>query len=40
MRVQKLERSRATFMEKMTPKDPKTIRCYGVALNNFENPKI
>ena len=24
-------------MEKMITKDPKTIRSYGVAINNFEN---
>ncbi len=37
MKVQKLERSRETFMERMTTKDPKTLRSYGVAINNFEN---
>jgi len=37
MRNQKLERSRSTFMEKMTPKDPKTLRSYNMAINNFEN---
>jgi len=37
MKTQKLERSRSTFMEKMTPKDPKTLRSYKMAINNFEN---
>jgi len=36
MRV-KLERSRNTFMARMTTKDYKTIRGYNVAINNFEN---
>jgi hypothetical protein len=37
MKVQKLERSRETFMERMITKDEKTLRSYGVAINNFEN---
>ena len=37
MKVQKLERTRLSFMEKMTSKDPKTLRSYNVAINNFEN---
>ncbi len=37
MKPQKLERSRETFMTKMTTKDPKTLRSYNMAINNFEN---
>lgn len=37
MKVQKLQRSRETFIERMATKDEKTIRSYGVAINNFEN---
>jgi len=37
MVVQKLARSRSTFMEKISIKDPKTQTSYKVALNNFEN---
>ena len=37
MKVQKLERIRFSFMEKMTSKDPKTLRIYNVTINNFEN---
>jgi len=37
MKLQKLERSRATFFEKMQNRDFKTIRSYNLAINNFEN---
>jgi len=37
MKVQKLERTRFSFMEKMASKDPKTLRSYNMAINNFEN---
>jgi len=37
MCVLKLERTRDTFMEKITTKDPKTQAGYVQALNNFEN---
>jgi len=37
MKNQKLERSRHTFMERMASKDPKTLRSYNMAINNFEN---
>lgn len=37
MKNQKLERSRITFMERMSSKDPKTLRSYNMAINNFEN---
>jgi len=37
LKTQKLERSRHTFMEKMITKDPKTLRSYKIAINNFEN---
>lgn len=37
MKVQKFERTRLSFMEKMTSKDPKTLRSYNVTINNFEN---
>jgi len=37
MVIQRLERTRATFMEKITSKDPKTQAGYEQAINNFEN---
>lgn len=37
MKVQKVERSRLSFMEKMTSKDSKTLRSYNTSINNFEN---
>ncbi len=37
MTIQKLERSRITFIERMKSKDPKTLRSYNLAINNFEN---
>jgi hypothetical protein len=37
MKIQKLERTQLSFMEKMTLKDPKTLQSYNVAINNFEN---
>jgi len=37
MKSQKLQRSRETFIERMATKDEKTIRSYGVSINNFEN---
>lgn len=33
----KLERSRVTFMERITTKDPRTQDAYKTAINNFEN---
>ena len=37
MKLQRLERSRNTFFEKVSNKDHKTIRGYKLAINNFEN---
>lgn len=37
MTIQKLARSRITFIERMKSKDPKTLRSYNQAINNFEN---
>ena len=37
MKLQRLERSRDTFFEKVSNKDHKTIRGYKLAINNFEN---
>ncbi len=37
VKLQRLERSRDTFFEKVSNKDHKTIRGYKLAINNFEN---
>jgi len=37
MTVQRLERTRSTFMDKISKKDPSTIAGYEQAINNFES---
>ncbi|MCH8915666.1 MAG: tyrosine-type recombinase/integrase [Thaumarchaeota archaeon] len=37
MVVQRLERTRSTFMDKISSKDPLTQRGYEIGLNNFDN---
>jgi len=37
MSVQRQERTRITFMEKVSTKDPSTQAGYEQAINNFEN---